>query len=365
LWAESHEQPLTGFIAIQVAIAERVADSLRFHLLSEQHAAHAKARQTSPEALDEYLKGRYFWNMRMPEGFRRALDYFQRTIRLDPEFAPAHAGVADTCALLGSWPYGVLAPQEASARARAAAQRALELDPGLAEAHATLGFVHHEFDWDWEAADRSFGRALELNPSYATGHQWRAQCLALRGRSADAIAGIAHARALDPLSLVVNTSEAWIHYLARDYEKARECCDRTLEVNPSFPLARLLLAGIHCFTGKARESLREHDAFDRLYGVSALGIMWRACHQALAGNRRQAERSLAELRHRAADETVFSWQFAMIYASLGAADEAFAALERAFEERSNFLVSLKVEPHWDPLRADPRFRDLLARVGLA
>jgi TolB-like protein/Tfp pilus assembly protein PilF len=365
LWAESYEQALTGFIEIQVAIAERVGDSLSFRLLSEQHSAHVQSRQTSPEALDEYLKGRYFWNMRSPEGFRRALGYFQRAIELDPGFAAAHAGLADTYAVLGFWAYGAMPPNVAFPLVREAAERALQLDPGLAEAFATLGLVHYEFDWDWAAADRSFRRALELNPSYSTGRQWYALCQAVQGRAADGLAEIARARSLDPLSLVVHQTTALMRYFARDYAGARDHCGRILEINPNFPVAHLLLAALDCFTGRREDAFHEHDVFDRLAGVSAVGITFRACHHAHAGERRQAEQGLAELRQRAASANVFSWQFAMIHASLGHADEAFAALERACEERSDALAYLKVEPHWDPLRSDPRFAEMLHRVGLA
>ena len=314
LWSETFDQAPTGFIAIQVAIAERVGGSLSLHLLSEEHAAHARTRHTSPEALDEYLQGRYFWNMRTPDGFRRALGHFERTIELDPDFAPAHAGLADTYALLGFWVYGALRPKEAFPRARASAERALQLDPALAEAYATLGFVHYAFDWDWEAANASFRRALELNPSYATGHQWYSVCLALQGRSADALAEVGRARELDVLSYVVDYSGGWMHYLGRD-------------------------------------------------GVSTVGITVRGCHQALAGERRQAKLTLAQLRKRGTSSG--GWPLAIVHASLGEADEAFAALERAFEERADILAYLKVEPHWDPLRSDPRFGDVLRRVGLA
>jgi TolB-like protein/tetratricopeptide (TPR) repeat protein len=366
LWAESYEQPLTDVIAIQTGIAERVADSLRIHLLSEQHAAHAQARRTSPEARDAYLKGRYCWYLRTPEDFGRALAYYQRAAELDPNFAPAHAGLADAYAALGFWAHGVLAPREAFPRAREAADRALSLDPGLAEAYATLGFVQFGFDWDWAAAQRSFRRAQELNPSYATGHQWYALCLALQGRAADALAESARAQALDPLALVVmDISAGWLHYFARDYEQARVQFARTLEMNPSLRVTRLLLASAHCFSGRAEEAMREHDTFDRLHGATTIGIVSRACHQALAGQRREAEEGLAALHRRAASAPVHSWHFAVVHASLGAVDEAFAALERALEERSDALAYLKVEPHWDPLRGDPRFGELLKRVGLA
>ena len=364
LWADSYEQPLTDVIEIQTAIAERVGDSLTFHLLSEQHTAHAQARQTRPEALDAFLKGRYFWNMRTPEGFRRALGYFQTAIESDPGFAGAYAGLADTHLVIGCWFYGVKSPRASFAAARAAAENALRRDPGLAEAYATLGWVQYGHEWDWAGANRSFRRAVELNPSYATGRQWYAFCLAAQGR-AEALAEIGRARALDPLSLVVNTSQAFMHYLARDYEGARAHCERTLEINPAFPNAHQLLAAIHFFAGRVREAFQEHDLYDGLAGRNAFGSTLRACHEALAGNRAAAERCLQQLAARVSSANVFSWQFAMLHASLGAADEAFAALDRVAAEGSDVLVFLKVEPHWDPLRADVRFDGLLGRIGLA
>lgn len=365
LWADSYEEALAGFIAIQVAIAERVGDSLRFHLLSEQHSAHARARQTSPEALDEYLRGRYVWNRRTSGAFAQARRHFERTIELDAGFAPAHAGLADTFALLGFWAYGGMPPKEAFPLARASAEQALRLDPGLAEAYATLGFVQYAFDWDWAAAERSFRRALELNPSYATGRQWYSVCLALQGRSAEALAEIARARELDVLSYVVDFSVAWMHYLGRDFERARQQCARALENNPDFAVTHLLLASVHCLMGRREDTFREHNAYDRLHGVSPLGTIARACHHALFGERGPATLAVREMQKRLKSPGTPSWPLAVLHASLGNADEAFAALERAFTERSDMLANLKVEPHWDPLRSDPRFRDMLARVGLA
>ena len=365
LWAESYDQALSDFIEIQCAIAERVGDSLSIQLLSEQHFAHARARHTTAETRDEYLKGRFLWNRRTPEGFRRAHEHFEAAIQLDAGFAPAHAGLADTYALLGFWAYDGLPPQRAFPLARKAAEQALRLDPGLAEAYATLGFVHYEFDWDWDAADRSFRRAFELNPSYATGRQWYSLCLALQGRSADALDEIARARELDVLSYVVDFSVAWTHYLAHDYETARQYCVRALENNPDFPVAHILLAAIHCFLGQKAAAFREHDVYDRLAGVNAVGITFRASHHAQAGERRQAGQGLGELQNRMATGRAHAWQLALVHANLGHVDEAFAALERAFEERSDMLAYLKVEPHWDPLRSDRRFDELLRRVGLA
>jgi TolB-like protein len=365
LWADTYDQSLAGFIEIQTAIAERVGDSLSIHLLSEQHRAHAQARRTKPEALDEYLRGRHCWNMRTTEGLRRALGYFQRAIELDPEFAPAHAGLADTYALLGFWIYGALRPKDAFPRARAEAERALQLDPGLAEAYATLGLVQSQFDWDWAGADRSFCRALELNPSYATGRQWYSLALALQGSAAESLDQIGRARELDVLSPAVNFSVAWMHYFARDYDKARESCQRALEINPDFPVSHLLLAAVHSFRGHPEDAFREHDVYDRLTGGTTVGRLFRACHQARAGDPRPARLALEELRKSGATSAGSSWQLALAHASLGDVEQAFAALEQTFEERSGMIACLKVDPHWDPLRSDPRFRDMLARVGLA
>ena len=361
LWADTYEEPLTDVIQIQMAIAERVGESLSIQLLPERHAAHAQARQTNPAARDEYLKGRYLWNQRTPDTFRQARAHYEQAIRLDPSFAPAHAGLADTYVLLGFWAYGALAPKESFPLARKAAEQALRLDPGLAEAYATLGFVHYAFDWDWGAADRSFRRALELNPSYATGHQWYSLCLALQQRSPEAVAEIARARELDVLSYVVDFSVAWMHYLGRDYETARQHCARALERNPGFAVTHLLLAGIHAYMGHREEAFRAHDAFDRVNGPSVLGAVFRACHQAHFGERQRARSAL----HKLEKTSPVSWHLAVLHASLGDADAAFAALDRAFEERSDMLAYLKVEPHWDPLRSDPRFADMLHRVGLA
>jgi TolB-like protein/Tfp pilus assembly protein PilF len=365
LWADSYEQHLADVLEIQIAIAERVGDSLSIHLLSEQHARHAESRQTTPEARDEYLKGRFFWHKRSREGLASARECFERAIALDPQFAAAHDGLADTYAVLGFWTYGMLPPREAFPRARAAARRALELEPGLAEAYATLGFVQYEFDWDFAGAERSFQRALELNPSYATGRQRYASLLGLLGRSAEALAEIERARALDPLSLLVNHTVAWLHYFARDFDQAREGCRRTLELNPGFPVTHLLLAAIHSLSGRYDDALAEQDAYERLDGPSTIGLMARGCHHARAGEKGLACRYLDRLRDGMAAGTAYAWQVAMVHAALGDADEAFADLDRAVADRSDALAFLKVEPFWDPLRGDPRFAAVLRTVGLA
>jgi TolB-like protein/Tfp pilus assembly protein PilF len=364
LWAESYDEELTGFIAIQTAIAERVGDSLSFHLLSPHHASHARARRTSPEAFDAYLKGRYFLGPRRPDDFQRARAYFERAVELDPLFAPAHAGVAESDALLGFWGFGVLPPRVAFPRAKAAVQRALALDPDLAEAQATLGFLRQQFDWELADAERLLRLALEINPSYATGHQWYAGCLAAQARWDEARAEIALARELDPLSPAVTQTAAWLHFLAGDYEAARQDCARIVEIHPNLAMVHLLLAGVYCFTGRRAETFREHDAFDRIVGETAFATTFRASHHARLGERAQAEEALQRLRGLAAASSVPSWQFALVHAALGDADEAFAALERAVEERSDVLVYLKVDPHWDPIRSDARFAALLRRTGL-
>ena len=364
LWAESYEQPLADVLEIQTAIAERVGDSLSIQLLSDQHARHAQARQTTPEARDEYLKGRFYWHTRTREGLGSALRCFERAIALDPRFAAAHDGLADTYTVLGFWTYGLLPPREAFPRAREAAHRALQLEPGLAEAYATLGFVQYEFDWDFAGAERSFQRALELNPSYATGRQRYASLLGLLGRSAEALAEIERARALDPLSLLVNHTVAWLHYFARDFAQAREACRRTLKLNPAFPVTHLLLAATHSLTGRNEEALAEQDTYDRLDGPSTIGLMARGCHHARAGETGLARRYLEMLREGMAAGTAYAWQLAMVQAALGSADEAFASLERAVADRSDALAFLKVEPFWDPLRGDPRFAAVLRTVGL-
>ena len=363
LWAETYDEAVTGFIEIQTAIAGRVGESLSIHFFSAQSAAHARARQTNPEARDEYLKGRYAWNRRTPDAFREALGFFTRAVQLDPAFAPAYGGLADTYALSGFWFYRAVAPGDAFPLARQTAETALRLDPGLAEAHSTLGLVHSLFDWDWSVADRSFHRALELNPSYATGRQWYSLCLALQGRSPEAIAEVMRARELDVLSYVVDFSVAWMYYLGRDFETARRECVRALKNNPDFAVAHLLLAGLHTYLGQPEQALREHDTYERLGGNRAISLTFRSCHLAHAGDRRAAARGLAELRD--PSSAGLSWQEAIVHASLGEADEAFAALEQAFEDHSDALAFLKVEPHWDPLRSDPRFRAVLTRIGLA
>ncbi|MFQ5777839.1 MAG: protein kinase [Terriglobia bacterium] len=355
LWAESYERNLADVFAIQSGVAERIARSLAMELLPAAQARLARAPTSNAEAHQAYLKGRYFWNKRTGDGFKKAMEQFQRAIELDPGYALAHAGVADTYILLGN--YGVLPHNEAKPKAKAAARKALELDETLAEAHTSLAGVMGEYEWDWLGAEREFRRALELNPNYATARQWHAAHLAMMGRPEEGILEIKKAQELDPLSLRINVDVARAYYFARQYDQAIEQCQKALELDPSFTSARYQLGLSYVEKGLYEEAIAE------LEKAAGGGLsMWLGYTYAVAGKRQEALAMLDRWKELWKKRGMGASAVALIYVGLGEKDQAFPWLEKALEQRSG-MTTLKSYPYWAPLRSDPRFQDLLRRMN--
>src|SRR5438270_440350 len=241
LWAESYEGNLRDTLALQKKVASAIAEQIRIELTPQEQAGLKKAKVVNPEAYEAYLKGRYFWNKRTADGLKAALAYFNQAIEEDPNYAQAHAGLADSYNLLGDWEYGVLAPSEAYPKAKAAAIKALEQDNTLGEAHTSLAFSLDVFDWDWDSAEKEFGRAMELNPGYATAHQWYAWHLSEMARNSEAIAEMRKAEHLDPLSLIINADMAEILLVAHLNDEAIEQSRKTVEMDPNFAIAHYQL----------------------------------------------------------------------------------------------------------------------------
>jgi tetratricopeptide (TPR) repeat protein len=267
--------------------------------------------------------------------------------------------------MLGAGEYAVLPPKEAFPKAEAAAKKALELDSALAEPHATLGYAKDVFHWDWEGTDREYQQAIELNPSYAETHHWYGSHLAYMGHYAEAIAEARKAESLDPLSLVIS-ADVGMEALAPAgrYDEAMQQCRKTLEMDPHFAIAHACLARAYEYKTMYKEAIAEIQEAINLSGGS---VIWQATlgHlYARAGRRDDAIKILNELRSRSKREFVPSQAFIWIYAALGDKDQAFHWLEKAYEERSDVMTVLKEERAFDPLRSDPRFQDLLRRIGL-
>lgn len=366
LWSRQYDRELSSLLALQGEIAQEIADGIQLTLGGDRKriASDRKpaASPSSYEAYDLYLKGRYFWDKRTAQGFQQAIEYFQQAIAKDPNYARAYAGLADSYAMTSTYS---LAPQnEFMPKARAAALRALQIDDSLAEAHTSLAVIAENYDWDWRTAEKEFRRAIQLDPGYATAHHWYAEYLAWQGRFDEAFAEMAQARRLDPLSLIMAADNGAILYFSRQYDRAIEQCRAVLEMEPNFPRAHLLIFA-YVQKGQFAEALADIEKWRRL-DESPSTWAAQAYVYGRAGQPVQARQALEKLkqviRHRQSDPTPM---LVIAYAGMGNKDEAFAWLDKAFRERSNALTVLKVEPIYDPLRSDPRFQELLRRVGFA
>jgi TolB-like protein/DNA-binding winged helix-turn-helix (wHTH) protein/Flp pilus assembly protein TadD len=362
LWAESYEGNLRDTLALQKEVARNIAEQIRIEVTPREQAALKSGKAIDPEAYEAYLKGRYFWNKRTADGLKKAVDYFNQAIAKDPNYAAAYSGLADTYALLGDWQYAVMTPKEAMPRANAAAKKALELDDSLGEAHASLAFCLDSFDWDFEAADREFRRAIELNPGYATAHHWYSWHLALLGRNSEAIAEMTKAENLDPLSLIINHDLAELFLIAHFSDESTEQSRKTIEMDPGFALAHNQLALAYLERHMIVEAIAELEKAIQLSGGSPTCIANLARAYAASGRRAEAVGLLNDLKKRSAPGNAYASEIAMIYAALGDKDQAMGWLEKAYEQRFNPSVLLR--PGFDPLCSDPRFQDLVHRIGL-
>ncbi|HEX4900926.1 MAG TPA: protein kinase [Pyrinomonadaceae bacterium] len=364
LWGEQYDRKMSDLLATQREIAREIVEKLRLKV-SGQEIGIAKHYTESNEAYQLYLRGRFYWNKRTEEGMRKSLEYYQQAIERDPNFALAFSGLADSYDLLGAADAsGGMPPHEAMPKAKAAALRALEIDDTLAEPHVSLAHVKYYYDRDWATAEREYKRAIELNPNYPTAHQWYAVYLMSAGRFDEAVAKNRRAQELDPLSLPINMTLGWVLFNARQYDQSAEQLRKTLEMDPNFALAHHRLGLVYEQQQKYDEAIAEFKQVVNLSPGKPLGIAALAHGYALSGNRAEAQNSLAELRELSKRRYVSPASIALIYAALGDKDRAFVWLEKADSERDANLARLTVDPRFDSLRSDPRFTDLVRRLGL-
>ncbi len=363
LWAAKFDARAADLFALEDSISQELAEELRLRLSRQERDRLSRSPTPDPQAYDAYLRGRFFWNRRTLDGLEKAIASFRQAIALDSDFALAHAGLADCYVLLPL--YGAFAPRNVFPEAIASAERALTLDDSLAEAHTSLSYARFLYERRWEAAERGFRRALDLNPGYPTAHQWMAFLLAALGRHEEAIGQARQARDLDRLSLVINADFGMVLYFARQYPAAVEQFRKTLELDPSFAYAHFGLGHAWQQQGRLDEAVEEQRrAVELAPGSPALQA---ALGQALAwaGRPEEARRILAELEERAAREYVEPSDFAFLWTALGEPDRALDRLEQACDERSRFVAFLATWPIYDPLREHPRWPELLERAGLA
>ena len=364
LWAREYDREVVSDLALQGEIAQEIADEVQLTLAPHDGTAPSRnrARPAGDEAYDRYVKGRYFWNKRSLEGFNHAIEYFQQAIAKDPNYARAYAGLADSYLLMASYDYA--RPEDAVSKARAAALRALQLDENLAEAHTSLALLAENADWDWETAEKEFRRAIELDPNYATAHQWYGEYLAFQGRFNEARVESARARELDPLSLIIAADRGAVFYFAGQYDSAIEQFRAVVEMQPDSPRAEFLLVACYVEKRSFSEAFRVLDSLMLSKDDIAFAAL-SAFVNARMGRRDQARRELRKLLASHSPEFNTRQVQVSIYAAMNDRDQAMALLERAYAEGDNSLSALKVEHAYDPLRGDPRFQDLLRRMRLA
>ncbi|MGB9030705.1 MAG: tetratricopeptide repeat protein, partial [Acidobacteriaceae bacterium] len=363
LWSRSYDRELKSTLALQSEIAQQIAGEIQLALGRDKFALATEPTPrsfTSYEAYDLYLRGRYFWNRRTTEGFRQAIDYFQQAIAKDPGYAQAYAGLADCYVLMAA--YSGVPPAEFVERARAAAQKALQLDEGIAEAHTSLALITENYDWDWPLAEKEYRRAIELNPNYATAYQWYAEDLTWLGRFDEAERASERARELDPLSLIIAADNGMIFYYSRQYDRAATKLNAVLEMDPNFSRGHMVRYS-YIEKGEFAEALADIEKCRTQFGMVAY---WSSLAYTLgrAGRAAEAQHALDELEELNRTQPVAPDAFSWAYAGMGDKDKTLFWLNRAYAQRSNAMTVLKVEPAYDFLRGDPRFQDLLHRVGL-
>jgi tetratricopeptide (TPR) repeat protein len=354
LWAAEYAQPLDDVIDLQSEIARTVAREVAATVTAEDTARLAQAGAIDSEAYDLYLRGRFFWAKRTEEGLHRAVEYFERSIAIQPDFARAHAALAETYAPLGG--SGFMDPGEAARKMRAAAERALEIDPELVEGLTALGACAAFHEWRWEEGERHFLRALDVNPNYVVTHMWYGLWLERQGRQAENIRARERAVQLDPLSGAAVAGYGNALFLSGRVDEAISVLQKTLEIDPGNPQLLSNLATIHASLGRYDEAI---DGFDGAGELGRLGYTY-----GVAGRTEEAAAVLTELERRAQQRYVAPLEFALVQIGLGNTSAALDALERGFELRDTTMSDIKVEPELAPLRNEPRFVALLEKIGL-
>ncbi len=364
LWGEKYNRKVTDVLALQEELASEISQRLRLRLSGADQKRLAKRSTQSTEAYQLYLKGRYYWNRTETEGdLKKGLGYFERAVEKDPGYAQAYAGIADSYLYLGPAGSEYLPPREAMPKAKAAAQKALELDDALAEAHTSLGMAALYYDWNWPKAEEEFKRAIELNPNYAEAHHQYGWYFVTMGRFDEAIAEMKRAQAIDPLSLIILTDSGVPFVGKREFDQGIEGYRKALEIDPNFWWGHAVIGWARLSNGQFREALTEFRRARQLQ-ENFWTLAFLATGNAASGNRAEALKGLRQLKKASSQRYVSPYFLVVIYAALGERNQAFKWLEKGYQDRSGNQLTLKWDPILDPLRSDPRFEDLLRRMGL-
>ncbi len=362
LWGEQYNRKLSNLVSVQQEIAGDIYTRLRPRLAGEEKKLLAKRPTENVEAYQLYLQGLFYWNKWTQADFKRAAEFFTQAAQKDPRYALSYAGLADAYSMLGD--AGYLPPSEAWPKAKAAAMQALDIDDTLPEAHASLGLVKEHFEWDWTGAEREFRRAIELNPNSATAHHWYGDFLANMGRSEEGLRETKKAQELDPLSLIINTTLAKQLYLAGKNDQAVEQLRKVLDIDAKFAPARPLLEEVYAGMGKQKEAVAEREKILSLSGSPELAASIEEDFSK-GGYKGVLQSWLDGLTEISKYGYISPYNIAQAYMRMGEKEKTFSWLEKAYEEHDSGLVSLAVEPMFDPIRSDPRFKDLLRRMKLA
>jgi TolB-like protein/DNA-binding winged helix-turn-helix (wHTH) protein/tetratricopeptide (TPR) repeat protein len=362
IWAQSFEGDLRDTLVLQSNVARAIAEHIRVTVTEKEQAALQNSKPVNPVAYEAYLKGRYFINKRTGDGLKTAIEYFSNAIERDRTYAAGYSGLADAYALSGDWKYGVLSPQEAFAKAKAAATKALALDDNLAEAHASLAFALDLYGWDWETAETEYQRAIKLDPSYAPAHQWYSWHLMMMGRHSAGILELKKAEGLDPLSLIISADMADALCVARRYDEAVQKSRKILEMDPNFAVAHYELGQALVQKHVYEKAIVEFRKAIELSGHSGAFDSYLGYAYAVSGQKEEAIKIVDGLEARHDQNPSADADIALIYVGLGDRDQAMTALNKAYEGR--FKASILLRPAFDPLRSDARFQDLLRRIGL-
>jgi tetratricopeptide (TPR) repeat protein len=363
IWAEQYDRKMADLLATQREIATTIAQKLQLKLTGDDAKGITKRYTDNNEAYQLYLKGRYHLAKRTKDDILKGIDYFQQAIKLDPNFALADARISDSYMSMPAYPY--MAPKEAYPQAKAAALRAVEIDPTLAEGHTFLAMTLAICDWNWPEAEREFKRGIELDPNNAATHFRYGQIyLADMGRIDEAIVKVKQALELEPLDLNMGANLAWLYLFARQNDKALEQAKKVYEMEPTFPVGRWMLGEAYLLNGMYAESIALNEQTLKAnpgtqFALRNLGIAY-----SRSGRQREAADILQQYIGLRKTEYVLSYRVASLYAALGDKNQAFAELDRAFDEHDWQLQRIKVDPFMDPLRDDPRFKELLKRMNM-
>ncbi len=361
LWGAQYNKAATSMYTLQGELSKAISNQLQVKLTGEEEQRLTKNNTENSDAYKLYLTGNYYLNKRTREAILKGIDFFNKSLEKDPNYALAYAGISQGYGLLGGNNY--MKPEEAYPKEKEAAKFALKLDNNLAEAHASLADVLNNYDWNWEGAKREFRKAIELNPNYATAHHWYALALAMQGSFEDAISEIKRAQQLDPLSQRINQNVGFIYYMSRQYDKAIDIMQKALEIDSTFPFGNSNLGDCY-FMKKQYDIASDYYHAELRATGDSVNIFLLACVDAVTGKKKEAIKLYDKLEEISKRTFVPTSYFVFIDIYLGNIDKAFELLQKAVKEKDPYMVYLKVEPKFDPIRSEPRFEQLLKEVNL-